>query len=44
MNAAHIIHCDTIADSFAVEEMAPGAKGIAPDAGPDEPDPDWQPV
>ncbi|MGB3462153.1 hypothetical protein [Rhodanobacter lindaniclasticus] len=31
---------------FAVVEVvrAPGAKGIAPDAGQDETDPDWQPL
>jgi hypothetical protein len=29
----------------AVEGMgAPGAKGIAPGAGQEEPDPDWQPL
>lgn len=32
-------------DTFAVEGMqASGANGIAPDAGQDETDPDWQPV
>ncbi|CAM5342475.1 hypothetical protein [Rhodanobacter lindaniclasticus] len=30
---------------FAVEAVrAAGAKGIAPGAGQDEPDPDWQPL
>ena len=30
---------------FAVEGVrAPGAKGIAPGAGQEEPDPDWQPL
>ena len=31
---------------FAVVEVvrASGAKGVAPDAGQDETDPDWQPV
>jgi hypothetical protein len=32
-------------DSFAVEGMGTsGAEGIAPDAAPQEPDPDWQPL
>jgi hypothetical protein len=32
-------------DQFAVEGIrAPGAKGVAPGAGPDDTDPDWQPV
>ncbi len=31
--------------SIAVEGMgAPGANGIAPGAGHEEPDPDWQPI
>ena len=30
---------------FAVEGMGtPGAKGVAPGAGQDETDPDWQPM
>jgi hypothetical protein len=31
---------------FAVVEVvrAPGGKGIAPGAGQDDPDPDWQPL
>ncbi|MCW8808257.1 MAG: hypothetical protein OQK79_09115 [Rhodanobacter sp.] len=30
---------------LAVESgVAPGANGIASGAGPDEPDPDWQPL
>ncbi len=32
-------------DLLAVEGSgAPGANGIAPGAGQDEPDPEWQPV
>jgi hypothetical protein len=33
-------------DPFAVVEVvrAPGAKGIAPGAGQDDTDPDWQPL
>ncbi len=32
-------------DRFAVEgRVAPGAKGTAPGAGQDDPDPDWQPL
>jgi hypothetical protein len=44
MNVVHDAHPDSVDDWFAVEERAFGANGVAPDAGLDEPDPDWQPV
>ncbi len=34
----------SIFNPFAVEGDPPGAKGIAPGSGQDEPDPDWQPL
>ena len=38
-------HLQSDLQTTAVEGMrASGAKGIVPDAGQEDPDPDWQPV
>jgi hypothetical protein len=38
-------HFNASPDSFAVEGMgASGAEGTTPDAAPQDPDPDWQPL